>query len=108
MIFSQVQSPSLAAFWQFDAEQMRMVAKMMENMSPEDMEKMAQMASTMGGGAGAGPTCTSSGMIAADDAGSAAGALPAEFMPGSMPPGMMNEMRRKMEDPAMMKMMQVS
>lgn len=34
--------------------------------------------------------------------------MPAGFDPSSMPPDMMNDMRKKMGDPAMMKMMQVS
>ncbi|GAB4821916.1 hypothetical protein N2152v2_008962 [Parachlorella kessleri] len=113
-----------------DAEQVRMAAKMMESMSPTDLERMAEMARSMGGGgstaagpsaattasagaagsSGAGSLTAADGAAAAPAAAAAAGGLPgglaAGFDPGSMDPRMMSEMRRKMEDPAMMKMVQ--
>jgi hypothetical protein len=100
---------------QIDPEQMRMAAKMMESMSPQDLERMTKMASTMGvagAGAAAAPGSTPAAAAAAPGgggggaSGSAAG-LPPGFDPSSMSPDMMNEIRRKMEDPETMKMMQV-
>lgn len=86
---------------------MKMAAKMMAAMSPEDLERMQQMAAGMPGmpaGAAAGGGSGAAG--GAPQA--AASALPAGFDPAAgMPPGMMADMRKQMQDPKMLKMMKV-
>jgi hypothetical protein len=108
-----------------DPVQMKMAARMMASMSPEDMERMTRMAAGMGGMGPAGPaggsvpatgasggTAAGSGMTAAGSGpASAAGvaALPAMggFDPSSLPAGSMEEMRKRMQDPEMLKLMKV-
>jgi hypothetical protein len=120
----------LCFYWQVDAAQMKMAAKMMATMSPADMERMTQMAAAMQGGAGgaAGGGMGSGGMggsgaspaLAAGGSGSAAAGstaaaaaapgmagMPAGFDPSNMPAGMMSDMRKRMQDPEMLKMMKV-
>ncbi|KAL4458511.1 hypothetical protein ABPG75_013376 [Micractinium tetrahymenae] len=99
-----------AAGMQVDPAQMKMAAKMMAAMSPEDLEGMQRMAASMQGMPGmpsmpAGAAAGGSGGAAAAPAG-AAGVLPAGFDPAAgMPPGMMADMRKQMQDPKMLKMM---
>jgi hypothetical protein len=113
---------------QVDAAQMKMAAKMMATMSPADMERMTQMAAAMqGGGAavggmgsggmgamGASPALAAGGSGAAAATSTAAAAavpdmagMPAGFDPSNMPAGMMSDMRKRMQDPEMLKMMKV-
>lgn len=94
---------------QIDPAQMKMAAKMMSSMSPEDMERMQAMAAGMGGGMG-GVGGTGSGAAITGSSGAAAaammGGMPAGgFDPANMPPGMMADMQKRMEDPEMLKMM---
>lgn len=85
---------------------MKMAAKMMASMAPEDLERMQQMAASMQGMPGMPAAAGGSG----DAAGPAAapGMPPAGFDPAAgMPPGMMADMRKQMQDPKMLKMMKV-
>lgn len=99
-----------------DPAQVKMAAKMMESMSPEEFEKMTAMAQSMGGmsgmpgfpSAGAAPGVPAVTAGAAGAGGAAAhvpGAAP-HFDPGNMSAGMLDEMRKKMSDPAMLRSMQ--
>ncbi|PSC71444.1 outer envelope 61-like [Micractinium conductrix] len=104
-----------AAGMQIDPAQMKMAAKMMATMSPEDMERMQRMAASMGmassGSGGAAPagvgatTGGAGGVAAAGPSAVAAGGMPAAFDPASMPPDMMADMRKRMQDPEMLKKM---
>lgn len=100
---------------------MKMAAKMMSGMSPEDMERMTRMAAAMGpppamgtaAALGAGDSDAAGGAaVAAPAAGAAAGVGPAAggfgAMASSMPPEMMADMRKRMQDPETLKMMKVN
>jgi tetratricopeptide (TPR) repeat protein len=100
-----------------DPEQMKMAAKMMESMSPDDFERMTKMAQSMGGpmgsmGGGAVPgapapaaTTAAAGTATTTATATVPGAAP-RFDPGSISPDMMANMRKQMNDPAMLKSMQ--
>lgn len=90
---------------------MKMAAKMMAGMSPEDMERMTRMAQSMGGmpgmpGApgGAGGSGAAGGAV---DGAAAPGGLPPGFDPSALPADMMADMRKRMQDPEMLKTMKV-
>lgn len=104
-----------------DPAQLKMAARMMSSMSPEDMERMTRMAASMGatatpgampvpGGAPAAAGAAAAGgggdLAAGGGAAGGAGGLPG-FGPGAagMGPEMMADMRRRMQDPEMLKMM---
>ncbi|KAL4535283.1 hypothetical protein Ndes2526B_g06183 [Nannochloris sp. 'desiccata'] len=115
--------PGGGAGMKIDHEQMKMAAKMMESMSPEDFERMTRMAQSMGGGGGPLPASTAipsaSACTAAPGVGapitpntatgtntaSIPGAAP-RFDPGTISPDMMTNMRKQMNDPAMLRSMQ--
>jgi len=83
-----------------DPEQMKMAAKMMEHMTADDWEKMTTLAQSMQGGMGA------STSTVGPSAEGVLGAAP-RFDPGrSIPPDMMENMRKSMTDPAMLRSMQ--
>lgn len=94
---------------QADPAQMKMAAKMMASMSPQDMERMTCMAASMGMGPGTAAAAGGGGGAAAAPGAAAAlaGMPPGGFDPSSMPAGMMDDMRKRMQDPEVLKMMKV-
>ena len=121
MAASMPQSSSLFNGMAIDPEQMRSMAKMMENMSSEDFERMTKLAESMGAGSQTRPrepesrTVQEQGVAGNDDDAarpsvhvtprdSISGAAP-RFQAGRMPENFA-AMRRQMADPQMLKSMQ--
>lgn len=121
--------PAAPGGLKMNVEQMKMAAKMLENMSQEDFERMSKLAQTMpgmgmGSSGGVPSTLTSTATLPASTAAAtttntttrAASSVPLptstvpgaapKFDPGNMSPEVMTQMRQQMANPEMLRSMQ--